>query len=126
MLDNNGVAMSDENTKKPRRKCQLTKVGPLGKFNDVAREKIVEGIRSGMTIRLACACAGITTETFYYWKDKGRQGIAGYKEFNDDVGKAEMDSVSIHLENIAAAARKGSWQASAWILERRFPADFGK
>jgi hypothetical protein len=30
------------------------------------------------------------------------------------------------MARIAKAAIQGSWQAAAWILERRFPDDFGK
>jgi hypothetical protein len=47
-------------------------------------------------------------------------------EFDTDVAAAEAQFIHGQLEIIKDAAKKGSWQASAWILERRLPAEFSQ
>jgi len=42
------------------------------------------------------------------------------------VKKAEADAIVRHVANIAKAAQDGQWQASAWWLERRYPAEYGR
>jgi hypothetical protein len=34
--------------------------------------------------------------------------------------------VVVSLERIHAAAQEGAWQAAAWILERRYPHEYGR
>ncbi|MDK2946097.1 MAG: hypothetical protein PWQ85_869 [Geotoga sp.] len=40
--------------------------------------------------------------------------------------EAESKSMIRHLSNIVKASQEGNWQASAWILERRFPELWGR
>lgn len=45
-----------------------------------------------------------------------------------ELRKAEAEFVLYHLQVINSAAKSGNgngWKASAWLLERRFPAEYG-
>jgi len=42
------------------------------------------------------------------------------------VSRAEIKGKERHFLNIAKAGEKGIWTASAWILERRYPEEFGR
>jgi hypothetical protein len=47
-------------------------------------------------------------------------------QFDDDLAAAEAEFIQNQVEIIKNAATKGSWQASAWLLERRLPAEFSQ
>ena len=83
---------------------------------------ILRGIRVGLTYDRAAQLAGITPRTFYLWKQKGAQGNAPvYIRFLQALKKAEIEGEAAALQEIIKAAKSGTWQAAAWILERRFP-----
>lgn len=81
-------------------------------------DKILEMVANGLTIRRACAWAGISEVTFRKWRLK--DGTLG-----NALKKAEIEFENEHLKNIRTAG-KNSWQASAWILERKFKKRYGK
>jgi hypothetical protein len=78
-----------------------------------------QGIKLGMTNRLACGYAGIRESTFYRWLQEAEQGHEKQKEFKEAVKAAEATGAAHSLAVIHRAAEEGSWQASAWLLERR-------
>lgn len=91
-----------------------------GKYTKQTIDALVEAITLGATYRRACAAAGISEETFNVWR---REKSA----FSEAIEKAEYEFTRKHLDVIrTAATRDGTWQASAWMLERRYPADYGK
>lgn len=91
-----------------------------GKYTQQVIASITEAITLGATYRRACAAAGISEETFNVWR---REKPA----FSEAIEKAEYEFTRKHLDVIRlAATRDGTWQASAWMLERRYPADYGK
>jgi hypothetical protein len=47
-------------------------------------------------------------------------------EFDSDVQNAEAAFIQKQIANVQAAANKGNWQASAWLLERKFPSEFSQ
>ncbi len=49
-----------------------------------------------------------------------------YSEFSEAVKRARAEAEGAHIRNIRRAADNGSWQASAWWLERSFPKKWGK
>lgn len=99
---------------------------------DVA-EALLECIEMGMTIQASCGYAGISEETFYLWQRRSEEDeLAGktsrnsvYIKFMNEFKKAKGKCQRKHLKRIEEASENGSWQASAWILERRFPEAFG-
>lgn len=76
-------------------------------------------ISQGLTKKDAIKASGIS-ETAFYDKQKND------KEFSELVKRAEVQFKLKHLKNISDNAMKGSWQASAWILERKFKREFSK
>ena len=49
-----------------------------------------------------------------------------YSEFSEAVARARAEAEGAHIKNIRRAADNGTWQASAWFLERSFPKKWGK
>lgn len=47
-------------------------------------------------------------------------------DFEQLIEYCAADCEHEHLNNIGAAGELGQWQASAWILERKFPDKYGK
>jgi len=76
------------------------------------KERVLTALRAGNTRTASAAYAGIHKDTFYAW-------MQADSVFSDAVSKAEADAEVRHVANIAKAAGEGSWQASAWWLERR-------
>lgn len=103
-------------------------------FNKEENEKItalLECLRLGMPVYHACQSAGLSDSVFYkYLKqaeiDKENE-VKGSKfvDFMDKVKKAQSDFIKNNMAVITKSALKGSWQASAWLLERRCPDEFG-
>ena len=44
-----------------------------------------------------------------------------YSEFSEAVKKARAEAEGAHIRNIKESVDNGTWQASAWFLERSFP-----
>ncbi len=83
--------------------------------------RVAEGLRIGMTHELAAQYGGIGKNTFYRWLKLAEDPNATncYRDFRDAVKAAEADNAARCLLVIDDAANDGSWQAAAWMLERR-------
>ena len=91
------------------------------KLTPEVHEAIVDGINAGLTFRLSCARAGVTPATFYNWLEKGKVAQSGaLMEFFNAVERALRLISQITLQAPA------DWRAAAFILERRFPDDYGR
>lgn len=86
---------------------------------DATRELILQALRDGNTRTAAAAYAGIRRETLWKW-------IEASDTFGNEVQKAEADAELRHVANIVRAGQEGNWTASAWWLERRRYADWGR
>ena len=96
------------------------------KLTPESQEVIVDGINAGLTFRLSCARAGVNPATFYRWLEKGETANVGrYSEFCDAVSRAKADSALRLVSQITLQAPM-DWRAAAFMLERRFPDDYGK
>ena len=86
-------------------------------------------IAAGFTNK--AAIEGLIDEsTFYLYMQKGEEDKqkgkeSAYAEFYKSVKTAEKGFRLRHLKNIKDASET-VWQASAWLLERRFPDDYGR
>jgi len=112
-------------------------------------EDICNWLKLGYYQEDAATMAGISTSTFYDWMKKGDEGqkalesgvssslpatqedgevevVDMFQEFSEAVKKARAEAEGAHLRNIRRAADNGTWQASAWWLERSFPKKWGK
>lgn len=105
------------------------KVGrPLGsvKIPDVQAE-LCKLISIGTPIMMACDGVGISYPAYNKWMHKGEDAVSGqYRDFYKAIKKAEADMVARSVARIQKAAQDGTWQADAWLLERRCPQEFGR
>lgn len=74
-----------------------------------------------------CAYLGIDESTYYKWITKAKGDIENnknsiYVQFFKSINEAEAKAEMRHLQNIVKASADGTWQASAWYLERKHKA----
>lgn len=97
----------------------MADVGRPTKYTPDTVAKITKALKLGSTRRLACQYAGISEDTLANW-------LRDYSDFSDAVNKAEGDGSVEWLNRIEQAAKRGSWQAAAWKLERLYPNEYGR
>lgn len=113
----------------------MAKVGRPEKLNPEIQQAICDALEKGSYIETAAAKAGISKTTLYDWLKKGarakdengeyEEGLLPYVEFSNAIEKAMAAGEQNHVDNIARHAKE-NWQASAWMLERKFPERWGK
>ena len=101
---------------------------------------LAKALRNGTIIKHACVSAGICEKTYHNWQnefsdkeldpldpeealDQKPDRVDLLRYFVREASMALNDYSSGLLEKIHQA---DSWQAAAWILERRFPEGFGR
>ena len=112
-------------------------------------DEICNWLKLGYYQEDAATMAGISTSTYYEWMKKGDEAqkalesgdpsslpavqedsevevVNMYSEFSDSIKRARAEAEGAHIRNIRKAADNGTWQASAWFLERSFPQKWGK
>lgn len=89
------------------------------KYTPETVKRILEAIKLGVAYVDAANYAGVGLATFNEWRDR-------YPEFAEAVESASGQAVTACMAKIQKAATEGSWQASAWILERRHPDRYGR
>ena len=86
------------------------------------QEKICNNIKLGLKYEQAALAAGISDRTLYNWKERGQNAKSGiYFQFLQALKKAEAEGEGMLITRIQKEAKEGTWQAAAWILERRHP-----
>jgi len=89
---------------------------------DAAIERLLQGLRVGMTRRAACAGAGFSRTTLYRMLDNDPDGA-----LVTAIEKAEAEAEATYTLIIAKATiNPKNWTAAAWWLERRRPQEFAK
>lgn len=84
-------------------------------------ERLLEGLRHGMTRRAAAAYAGMSRTTFYRMMDADKGSLVA------SVENAEGEAEAAYTKLVAnAASEPKNWTAAAWWLERRHPDSFGR
>lgn len=108
-------------------------------LDDDCLQKITNALRDGGYIQDATTAAGIAQSTYHNWMERGRKerdrrlaeltpdkNEQIYVDFLEAVEKAQAEASVELLGEIANHARNGTWQAAAWILERKFPRQWGR
>lgn len=109
-----------------------TKAPPPGLVNKSGRpprfvsestlpDRLCALLASGASRNVACRILGLEPATLSRWM--ARKGKT-YRKLRQQVDKAEASYVLRHVQRINKAAEK-SWQASAWVLARKLPEEFG-
>jgi len=86
------------------------KNGRPSAYDESIAGKIIDGVRTGLTLERAAELVGMNPGTVQGWTTKRA-------EFGRRVKKARREHEVSLLQSIEAAGEK-SWQARAWILER--------
>ncbi|MBQ9001002.1 MAG: hypothetical protein IJ087_04030 [Eggerthellaceae bacterium] len=92
-------------------------------------DEIVELKRDGLCDADVIAAIGVHPSTFYRWLKEGEEAKSGVKRaLYDDLKKAESQYKRGLLTTIkgAAESRAQYWTAAAWLLERKYPMEYGK
>lgn len=96
----------------------MARSGRPTKYTEDKADAIVAAVRAGATLRLAAASAGISLDTLARWRKR-------FAAFADRLTEAEGKAAVRPLALIAEAAKR-DWRAAAWLLERRFPEEYGR
>lgn len=108
-------------------KPKYAKRGQPTKFTPKTKEKILKAIRLGLSITKACNIAGIEYNTYRNWETKALYDKEpDYVDFFQECERAKDEREAFHLNQIVQASRDGTWQASAWFLERSLPQVYGR
>lgn len=94
-------------------------MGKPSKYTRQRAEQILQALRMGNPRMAAASAAGVTRRTLQRW-------VHEHPELADAIEMAESEAIRAHMANINRAATRGNWTASAWVLERRHPTEFGR
>ena len=102
-------------------------------LDDTTERVILDHSRNGNYIKTACLAAGVGESTFYSWVHKAESGEGNgnkvYIEFLEEVKRAEAENIAKNVKIIQKAGTKAypnAWTASAWLLERKYPSEYGR
>ncbi len=137
-----------------RRISREPRKGYYPKFKPKTKKALLEALSAGATQKRACFLAGINRTTLYSWLKKGRERpgskfhkfflkvkeIEAREEINNLalIRKAAQGGNKYNETKVVLSEQKGrelttvtkttlpTWTAAAWILERRFPEDYGR
>lgn len=107
-------------------------VGRPSKLTEKAQETICEALRVGCYREAAARAAGIGHTTLYRWLEQGeadeeRDEDSPHRAFREAVLAAEAWGEVDAVELIRKAARNPTtWQAAAWLLERKYADRWGR
>jgi len=97
------------------------------KLTPEIQHKIGENVSLGLTYSLAASAAGVTYQSFNSWIKRGQIDKSGeYFEFYKFIQKYKVDAAKKLLERRNDAADAGNCKVCMWILEMRFPDEFGR
>lgn len=72
---------------------------------------------------IALAC-GVCPQTFSTWLHHPQ--TENQREFSEAVKKAEVDFKDKLTQIIMRDAQERDWKAAAWLLERKYPSEYGR
>jgi transposase len=97
------------------------------KLTPEIQQRIGDNIALGLTYRLAAESAGVTYKTLNEWNQKGQTENSGkYYQFYQHIKKRNADAAKALLERLNDSVKAGNCSVCMWILERRFPDEFGR
>lgn len=91
----------------------------MAKYEPKRIEIILDAIGQGMTQKDAGILAGVSEDTISLWKKEK-------PDFSERMLQKEIEFKRLNVNVIQNASLSGTWQASAWLLERKFPKEFGQ
>jgi transposase len=112
----------------------VSHTGVNGRKSKLTRDveaRVVAIIAAGNHLEVAAAAGGIGLRTLHDWMARGNPAgtarrDAPYRRFRAAVERAQAEGEATLVTRIQKAAANGSWQAAAWLLERRYPERYTK
>ena len=104
------------------------------KLTKEVEKRLAYALELGTTYKLAFQYAGICYKTFRNWMKRGENYSLKpghppekdkYVHFLHHIKKSSAVG-AIEMLKIIKKAAPENWQAAAWMLERRFPEDYGR
>jgi len=87
-------------------------------------DKVLNGIKAGLSYEGACGLARVSYNTFNRWRLEGEKTKSGkYWEFLKELRNAEAIAEAEQLKRIK---NDPDTKYACWILERRFPERWGR
>src|SRR5262245_58545278 len=87
--------------------------------------QLVKALELGVSRATATAAVGIHAKTLQRWLKWGRHADAGpYHDFAAAVEAVEARAQELLVQRVVNAGEK-DWRASAWLLSRRWPEEYG-
>ena len=103
-----------------RKRTKKNRGGRPSKYSRAVAGRICREVAKGSTREGAAALAGISERTLFEWR-------AASPEFADALQKADARFQAAAVATIRKAARQPrNWTAMAWLLERKFPQQWGR
>lgn len=99
--------------------------------------RLVECTLAGLTASQVAKACGVPPTQYARWLNQGEIDDRDYdperpytdtplRQFYLRIQEAEGACAREAIEEVRNAGRNGTWQASTWFLERRFPAEYGR
>jgi len=97
-------------------------------------DEITTYIENGNSNVDTCKLCGISDSAFYEWIQDAKKYLDGDTtikhaeikvDLMDAIKRAEAGFKAFHVNNITKSSRK-NWTASAWLLERKYPKEYGR
>jgi transposase-like protein len=85
-------------------------------LNVALTKRICGLLAQGHTVSAVCGAVGIGERTFYDWREK-------HPHFSQATTRAIGESKIFLVEKLRCS---DDWRSAAWLLERRWPTEFGK
>jgi transposase len=99
----------------------MVRSGRPTKLSPALQARVCKAILAGCYVETACEIAGVSRATLYRWLAAADGGDSRYEDFRDAIKKARAEAEAKAIASILRAGKK-SWVATAWYLERSFPA----
>lgn len=108
----------------------MTDASQLVNYSPTVAKTMIAAVRRGASITLASSSGGISRQTLKKWLAIGEEDLENGREtemaaFTKAFRDAEWEFAGGMLDLISGAAPE-DWHAAAWVLERRYPKEFGK
>ena len=93
-------------------------IGRPSKLTPELQEAICKTLQAGVDVETACLRDGISRESYFEWRKRGREGEEPYAGFLAATTKAHAE-VEAGLTYQILKASKTHWQAAAWAIKWR-------